>query len=84
MNRRFCVTGNKYIGLVPAMAEVGDSVCLIAGAPVPYLLRSCKATAIDDGGRSRATWKFVGDAYIHGLMKGELWDESKAESLILS
>jgi hypothetical protein len=29
------------------------------------------------GGGTITTWEFVGDAYVHGIMKGELWEERK-------
>jgi hypothetical protein len=50
-----------FIGLAPEHAKVGDSVCILLGGRLPYLLRT------DAAGNT----KLIGEAYIHGLMKGE-------------
>lgn len=52
-------------------AEVGDAVALIASCKVPYLLRAL--------GNRR--YSLVGDCYVHGIMYGEAWDESKVQKI---
>ncbi len=49
-------------GLGPRSARAGDIVCLFHGGDVPFILRPV------DSGR----YAFVGEAYIHGIMQGEL------------
>lgn len=62
--RRIFRTENGYIGLCPQFAKVGDRIVVFAGGRVPLVLRS-----------SGKDWRLVGNAYVHGIMKGEL--ESK-------
>ncbi|MCJ1458322.1 hypothetical protein MMC28_008693 [Mycoblastus sanguinarius] len=62
--RRFCVTRDGYMGLVPARASKGDDVCVFLGGTVPFLTRKT------DGGNG----SLVGECYIHGLMDGEALD----------
>ena len=38
--RRFAVTQKGCMGLVPWCAEVGDSVCVVLGSSVPFVVRS--------------------------------------------
>ncbi|KAL8717738.1 MAG: hypothetical protein Q9225_005049 [Loekoesia sp. 1 TL-2023] len=62
-NRQFCVTKNGYIGWIPLSARVGDRICLFLGGQVPYVIRPHK--------KKKGDWQFLGEAYIHGIMKGE-------------
>lgn len=50
VSRRFVTLKTGYFGLASAAADVGDAVCVLAGAPEPVILRKR-----DDG-----SWKFVG------------------------
>jgi Heterokaryon incompatibility protein (HET) len=38
--RNFCITEMEYMGMVPKYAAVGDDICLIYGAQVPFVLRA--------------------------------------------
>lgn len=67
--RRFCVTYNDYMCLVPAAAEKGDILVIVRGCAHPLVLRQC--------GKN---FRLVGSAYIEGLMDGQalesdLWRE---------
>ena len=62
--RRFFTTRKGHLGLGPRSMKPGDHVCILSGGRVPFLLRK-------DGIHHR----FVGESYIHGLMKGEAWDQ---------
>jgi hypothetical protein len=59
-DRAIAVTECGYLGPVPEGTREGDSVCILLGAGVPFVLR------FDDG-----YWRLVGEAYIYGLMRGE-------------
>lgn len=56
----FCVTQKGYVGLLPGPAAVGDEICLLHGAAVPFLMRK------GDHGHT-----LIGECYIHGIMYGE-------------
>jgi hypothetical protein len=64
------------LGLGPKRTAVGDVVCVIAGAAVPFVLR-----AKQDG-----TYTVLGECYTFGVMHGEVvkaLPEGKIEDLIL-
>ena len=72
-NRRFFVTEKGYFGLAPAATQPGDLVCILLGGRVPYIVRK---TVDTDAPKKIAdmhctTYKFVGDAYVQGIMNGE-------------
>ena len=62
--RRFFTTRKGHIGLGPLSMKPGDHVCILSGGRVPFLLR-----------KNGIHHRFVGESYIHGLMKGEVWDQ---------
>ncbi|OJD36539.1 heterokaryon incompatibility protein or allele [Diplodia corticola] len=66
LDRWFVVTEKGYFGLAPPRAEVGDEVVLVAGMGAPVTLK--KHTAGEN------KWLFVGETYVHGIMKGEFED----------
>ncbi|KAK5135055.1 hypothetical protein LTR08_005715 [Meristemomyces frigidus] len=59
--RRLAHTEDGYMGLVPGASQTGDTVCVLFGGSVLYVLRDLP------GGES----KLIGECYIHGLMDGE-------------
>ncbi|OAP60808.1 hypothetical protein AYL99_05810 [Fonsecaea erecta] len=58
--RRFAVTRDGYVGLVPAWSKPTDEVCIFAGASTPHIVR-----------RAGSGYVLVGECYIHGLMNGQ-------------
>lgn len=62
---KFVVTKRGFAGVVPALTRVGDTVAVMKGGCVPFVLRES-----GDGER----WRLVGECYVCGIMKGEgLW-----------
>ncbi len=61
--RRFAVTEDGYMGLVPACTQVGDQVFLLGGVTVPFVLRRRP---------EEKKYVLIGDSYIHGVMEGEV------------
>ncbi len=59
--RTLILTEIGYLGLAPLGTQVGDTVCVLQGVPMPIILRP-----------SSSYFKLVGECYMHGLMKGEL------------
>jgi hypothetical protein len=60
-----------YDALVPSISRLGDHVVLVGGVVTPLILRKGEGTV--------TTWEFIGDAYVHGIMKGELWEKKKGD-----
>ena len=76
--RRWCITENGYLGLIPRGSRIGDQVCLFYCGSIPFLVRP-HAVAQDEG------VQLVGHGYFHGLMHGEAFDlrSFKGQSIIL-
>jgi hypothetical protein len=66
-HRRLGRAANGWLCLLPKETNVGDVIVLAKGGRVPLVMRPGK-----DG---RST--FVGEAYVHGIMDGEAFDEEK-------
>ncbi|KAJ4324818.1 hypothetical protein N0V94_001047 [Neodidymelliopsis sp. IMI 364377] len=74
----------EYLGLVPGLCRLGDHVVLVQGVRLPLILRrkgNCEIPVGDNGSKRVETWELIGDAYIHGLMKGDKWDEEKSSDI---
>jgi hypothetical protein len=63
-NRAMFFTSKEYLGLAPWNARKGDIVCVFLGGCTPFLLRPVYGTG---------QFMFVGEAYVFGLMGGELF-----------
>ncbi|TPX18764.1 uncharacterized protein E0L32_002621 [Thyridium curvatum] len=61
-DRRIAYTANKRMALVPLVAEDEDVCCVVKGMATPVILRPT----------SKDTYQLVGDAYVNGIMNGEL------------
>lgn len=66
--RRFAISDVGYMVLVPGCADIGDYICILPGCNVPYVLR-------EEGDAHL----LVGDAYVHGIMYGEVMEKTGVE-----
>ena len=64
--RRFATTKDGFMGLMPRGVMLGDEVCVILGAHVPFLVRRVPHNEI---GINR--YHFLGECYLQGIMNGE-------------
>lgn len=64
-DRRFLVTKGGFYGMGPQLMQEDDVVALMPGLNVPFVLRP-----------TGDKYKLVGPAYVHGVMRGEVFDES--------
>ena len=85
-NRRFFVLPDRpdgidyRFGIGPTNAKVGDVVCVLLGCSVPVVLSRIDASDPDSG------YELVGEAYLHGVMDGEVLrfhhlDDYRAENI---
>ena len=65
--RRLGRCSDGSLVLLPAETEVGDRVALAKGGRQPLVLR----------GIGEGRYRFVGEAYVHGIMNGEGFEEAK-------
>jgi hypothetical protein len=70
--RRFAVTTKGYFALVPRGARLGDEVVVLDKACVPFVVRRKE-------GLKGGMYELLGEAYVHGIMKGEVMDMEDIE-----
>jgi hypothetical protein len=74
LHRRMVQTSKGYIGLASCAAKVGDCIVICKGSKVPLVLQ--RADKPD-------TWRYIGDAYIHGIMNGEAFDNERCAQMLV-
>lgn len=67
LRRRFALTDDGYMAVVPPGSEPGDMVCIVHGIGIPILLRPLPEHGVD-------AYAWVGECYVHGMMDGEMMD----------
>lgn len=65
--RRPLRTATGYIGLGPLETRVGDTIWIVPGAGVPFVLRPA--------GNGR--FLVIGEVYVHGVMNGEFFESEE-------
>jgi hypothetical protein len=65
---RYMTTKKGYVGWAHDKAEQGDAIFLLAGCSVPVILRA----------RAEGGYTVVGDAYVQGIMDGEVVEEGQS------
>lgn len=70
--RRAFRTEGGYVGLAPRFADVGDKIAILKGGRVAYALRPVSTR-----------WRLLGDAYVHGVMRGEAFKEERCGRMLL-
>jgi hypothetical protein len=74
--RCFISTEKGYVGWAPEQCKKGDVVAVLAGGKVPYVLRpEASLNPSEESGDSRKYYSVLGDAYIRGIMDGEVVTE---------
>ncbi len=84
LRRNFFITEKGYFGLGPLGCTHGDKVAILLGGRVPYVLppageSSSKERVSDD----RQAYFVRGDAYVHGMMQGELFKDAKSQTTVM-
>jgi hypothetical protein len=72
--RRYLKTEDGHYGIGPEATEPGDEVAVLYGGMTVFILRPVPK-ASDDGVDSKQLHQFVGEAYVHGIMRGEIVQE---------
>ncbi|KAF7509744.1 hypothetical protein GJ744_007439 [Endocarpon pusillum] len=82
--RRLIRTERGYLGLAGNGAQVGDRVVLCRGSRVPLVLRPVEPEASSStAAQGTLSYRLVADAYVHGIMQGQGFDESSCASMVL-
>ncbi|TPX15875.1 uncharacterized protein E0L32_000209 [Thyridium curvatum] len=85
LGRMLFRTRRGYLGLGTRGLMEGDLVCVLFGGNVPFVLRKVGAGEVVDNGEER--YALVGNAYVHGIMEGQVvkeWKEGKRERRIFN
>lgn len=70
VGRRFAVSDSNqsFAALVPTRTQIGDWICILERARVPFILRK---------NQEDLSFTLVGDAYVHGMMLGEMFEDEE-------
>ncbi|KAK0639054.1 heterokaryon incompatibility protein-domain-containing protein [Cercophora newfieldiana] len=69
--RRMGACEKGYLCLLPKLTQVGDKLVILKGGRVPVILRP----------RHDGSMEFIGEAYVHGIMNGEAFEEDKCAEM---
>ncbi|KAJ8112001.1 hypothetical protein OPT61_g5537 [Boeremia exigua] len=68
-NQSFFITKSGYIGIGPSRTTAGDQIWVFSGGNVPFVMRG-----MDEDKQECPQLALIGDAYVHGVMDGEIMD----------
>ena len=71
--RTFFTTEMGYMGLGPAQLTIGDHICVFYGGNIPVVLR-----------QDEEEFVLLGQAYVHGIMDGEVMLDERLEASIIT
>jgi hypothetical protein len=70
---RLFISATGYVGLCPSETRKGDAIFVPYGGHVPYIIRPKREERQTQQAVSEEQrWTLVGEAYVHGIMHGEL------------
>jgi hypothetical protein len=78
-SRRFIRSTRGYIGLASTNVQLGDKIALLEGGAVPFIVRIKEDAAVRDHTKA----ELIGEAYVHGIMSGNEWDEARCQEIRL-
>ncbi|CAJ2506410.1 Uu.00g005400.m01.CDS01 [Anthostomella pinea] len=67
IGRKLAWTRKGFLALVPEVTQTGDSIVLCKGSRLPLLMSQSRQTK---------QWEVFEPCYVHGIMRGEAWDET--------
>jgi hypothetical protein len=84
---RAAIIRTGFVAMVPHATETGDIITVMKGVPVPMVLRPVSPeevsgeedTKLDEGSAPGNRFKVVGQAYVYGIMDGEVPEDSGYE-----
>ncbi|KAJ4356703.1 uncharacterized protein N0V89_004739 [Didymosphaeria variabile] len=76
--RTVALTESGRVMFLPRHSLVGDQVWLLHGGKVPFVLRP-----LSEGREGEGAFRFIGPAYVDGIMHGEAFREGSKKSITL-
>ncbi|PVH68642.1 HET-domain-containing protein [Cadophora sp. DSE1049] len=74
-DKNMFLTTQGYLGLGHEGFDVGDTVCILSGGEVPFILRETAKR------ENRGVFRFLCECYVHGVMDGEVVDDPNKSPL---
>ncbi|KAJ4318502.1 hypothetical protein N0V84_006828 [Fusarium piperis] len=74
----FFITERGYVGIGPPTTRVGDSLWVLFGGRMPFILGAVGDEEAEPSNLGGIRKIFVGEAYVHGFMKGEAAEDEKS------
>ncbi|KAF1951453.1 HET-domain-containing protein [Byssothecium circinans] len=81
-NHAFFITKMGYIGVGPSDLRERDWICVFVGGKVPFVVRSEAVEGMESVGLENCRFHLLGDAYVHGTMRGETIKRDEELSII--
>ncbi|KAH7073692.1 heterokaryon incompatibility protein-domain-containing protein [Paraphoma chrysanthemicola] len=75
--RRFIITEKGYFGMAHWHSIVGDSIYVVGGATIPFVLREDNPSTFEEDRKL----KFVGESYVHCFMDDEITDGMESKEI---
>ncbi|OCL13179.1 hypothetical protein AOQ84DRAFT_261660, partial [Glonium stellatum] len=72
VSRVMILSKDGYVCLAPSGVRVDDIIVVLLGASVPFILRRII------GNLEHEEYELIGEAYVHGIMDGEILEEWRA------
>ncbi|KAI1453301.1 HET-domain-containing protein [Annulohypoxylon moriforme] len=79
--KSFFTTTSGFVGTCVPDSRKGDTIAILFGSPVPFVLRSRPETIQSDN-TERPTYSLIGASYVSGIMSGEMVDELYCEDIM--
>ncbi|KAI0490358.1 HET-domain-containing protein [Xylaria cf. heliscus] len=76
--RRFAITDSGRLCIVPPLTKAGDSVIIPLGSQTPFLIRQRDGESKDIG------YELIGEAWVEGVMQGEMIGNADEELIRIS
>ena len=79
------MTGNQgqpektHFALVPSICKLDDVAVLVQGVKTPLILRPNGEGNVEVMKKTVPMWELIGDAYVHGMMTGNMWDSGRED-----
>jgi hypothetical protein len=77
IERKMFRTSSGLIGLGPEFLKAGDEIALVKRSMTPLVLRP-------DPPRLGSARQLIGDAYVHGIMQGEMFSGERCGEIWLA
>lgn len=75
LERNVFASSEGHFGFGPANVARGDKIAILKGSKVPLILRPSES--------EEGAFRLIGDAYVHGIMQGEAYNENACSPIVL-